>query len=133
MQENKITGEIKKVLDGEKGLCLAILYGSYANDRAHSESDVDIAVLYDHPLNAEQKSGLLYKLGDRLGKEIDLSDLYALNGTILQQILCKGRLIIENRPSEYEKLVKRMIYNQADMMPLVQREQKKRLKKSLYG
>ncbi|MGM0601032.1 MAG: type VII toxin-antitoxin system MntA family adenylyltransferase antitoxin [Candidatus Rifleibacteriota bacterium] len=132
MQNDKIVNQIKKVLENEKSLCLAILYGSYANGKVHPQSDVDIAVLYDYPLNAPQKNDLLCKLGDKLHKEIDLTDLYNLNGTILQQILCKGRLVIEKQPSKYENLVKRMIYNQADMMPLVQREQKNRLKKSLY-
>jgi len=44
-----------KVLSSEKGLRLAIIYGATAAGSMRSDSDVDLAVLFDHPLSADQK------------------------------------------------------------------------------
>jgi len=52
-----------------------------------------------------------------LGRNIDLVDLQSVSGPILQQALCRGE-IIRSDDRIYPLLIKKMWFNQADMMPL---------------
>jgi hypothetical protein len=96
-------------------------------------SDVDIAVLFERPLDAGQKIALAEQLENKLSLPVDLADLYVMSGTILRQILCKGQVLVKNDPLAMERLVRRMIYNQADMMPFVLRTLEERQKRFVYG
>ncbi|MBC8206018.1 MAG: nucleotidyltransferase domain-containing protein [Kiritimatiellales bacterium] len=57
-----LAARAKAALGDEPGLKLAILYGSAATGRMRAGSDVDIAVLFDRPLRAEQKMTLIGQL-----------------------------------------------------------------------
>lgn len=96
-------------------------------------SDVDIALLFDHPLDAEQKMTLMSRLESELGRDVDLVDLFALNGTILKQVLTKGRVLIQTTSGALAKLTQRMIYNQTDMMPYVSRTLIERQRRFIHG
>ncbi|EWH08181.1 DNA polymerase beta domain-containing protein [Catenovulum agarivorans DS-2] len=124
---------IKEILKQQPGLELAILYGSAATGKMRLDSDIDIAVQFSQPLNAHQKMVLASQLEKQLNRTIDLTDLSNLNGTILKQVLTKGVVIVENVKGTKEKLIRRMIYNQADMMPYVIRTLKERQKRFLHG
>jgi len=123
----------KEILLAEPGLKLALTYGSVASGKMRADSDVDIAVLFDRPLNAEQRMQLTARLEKSLSKTVDLVDLFSLNGTILKQILCKGRVLIRKNPADFTELTRQMIYNQADMMPYVHRTLKERQERFVYG
>lgn len=112
---------VKAVLCDELGLQLAILYGSAVTGKMRAGSDIDIAVLFDRPLSAEQKMMLMSRLERKLQRDVDLVDLFSLSGTILKQVLCQGRVLIQTKPGALTELIQRMIYNQADMMPYVLR------------
>ena len=110
---SKIIAGAKKVLSEEPGLKLAILYGSAATGKMRADSDVDIALLLDRPLGAERKMELISRLESELRRDVDLVDLFSLSGTILKQVLRRGRVLIQTKPGELAKLVRKMIYNQA--------------------
>ena len=128
-----ISARIAKTLNQEPELKLAIVYGSAAAGRMRPDSDVDVAVLYGNPLNLEQKMDLINRLELELKRDVDLVDLFNLSGTILKQILCKGRLVINNNTSALTRLYQRMVYNQADMMPYVIRTLMERQQRFLNG
>jgi predicted nucleotidyltransferase len=129
----EIISKAKKVLSEESGLVLAILYGSVATGTMRPDSDVDVALLFDRPLAADQKIELIMRLESELRRDVDLVDLFALNGTILKQVLSKGRVFIQSHPGALAGLVQRMIYNQADMMPYVTRTLVERQKRFIHG
>lgn len=129
----EIEVRITEVLQGESQLKLAMLYGSAASGSLRPESDVDIAILLNQPLTAEQKVRLSAKLENVVHRQVDLVDLFALSGTILQQILSKGRVLMQKNPEEFTQLLKRMIYNQADMMPYVSRTLLERQQRFIHG
>lgn len=129
----EITDQAKAVLSEERGLRLAILYGSAATGKLRTDSDLDIALLFDVPMNAERKMEIISRLGSRLQREVDLVDLRALNGTILKQILRKGRVLMQAEPGVLAGLVRKMIYNQADMMPYVSRTLLERQRRFIHG
>lgn len=115
------------------GLRVAILYGSAAKDRMTARSDVDVAVLFDRPLSAESKMALAAELGAELSRAVDLVDLFSLNGTLLKQILCKGRVFVRRSPEDLAALLCRMTYNQSDMMPYVVRTLQERQERFIHG
>ena len=94
----------------------AILFGSAAKGRLTAQSDVDIAVAANKVLSVESRCDLAVALSCALGREVDLIDLQAVSGPILEQALCSGRILKNNDHDLYAGLMKRLWYNQADMM-----------------
>jgi len=129
----EIVAQAKEVLCNEQGLKLAIVYGSAATGKMRADSDVDLAVLFDRPLSAEQKMILMSHLERELHRDVDLVDLFALSGTILKQVLSKGRVLIQTKPGALAELIHRMIYNQTDMMPYVSRTLIERQRRFIHG
>lgn len=125
--------QIKTILCKEPRLKLAILYGSAATGKMRPDSDIDVALLFDHPLSTDKKMELLARLEHELGRDIDLVDLFNLNGTILRRILSKGLILVQTQPGVMEALVRKMIYNQTDMMPYVTRTLIERQQRFVYG
>jgi len=62
--------ELTEILNRQKGLRLAILFGSLATGRATPESDIDLAVDLGTPMNAEQKMQLISDLATVTGRPI---------------------------------------------------------------
>jgi uncharacterized protein len=132
-ERSEIARQVKAALADEPGLKLALLYGSAADGKMRADSDVDVALLFDRPLTAEQKMRLVSRLESELKREVDLVDLFNLNGTILRRVLSKGRVLIQTKPDVLAALVRKMIYNQADMMPYVSRTLMERQQRFIYG
>ena len=131
-----VMGLAKEILLTEAGLILAIVYGSSVAGTSRIDSDVDIAVLFDNPLTADQKMAMATRLEKNLSRPVDLVDLCILNGTILKQILCNGRVLVRKDiipPYSCYELIHKMIYNQADMMPYVTRTLMERQQRFING
>lgn len=111
----------RDVLCSEPHLRLAIVYGSAAAGKLRADSDVDLGVLFDPPLTARQKMDLAGRLEQALLRGVDLVDLSAASATLLRQILCKGRVLIQRQPEAMAGLVRTMIYQEADLMPYIRR------------
>lgn len=109
------------ILYAEEGLQLVIVYGSVVAGNMRIDSDVDIALLFDQPLCAERKMEITARLERELLRNVDLVDIATLSGTILKQILCKGRVLYQKKTGILAEQAKKMIYNQTDMMPYVSR------------
>lgn len=121
----RLTSELSKDTD----LQVAVLYGSASSGRMRPDSDLDVAVLYKHSLTDEQRLALIDRLTSTLGRPVDLVDLSTVNGIILQQILCNGKVLLKNSVPSFVRLLQRMVYNQEDMMPYHRRELRERVEK----
>lgn len=126
---DRVISELKDVAR----LKLVVVYGSAAADTMQKGSDVDVAVLFGHTIDVEQKIQLKNRLEKVLKRDVDLVDLSGLSGTLLKQILCKGRVVINRDSQALADLYKRMIYNQTDMMPYVMRTLEERQQRFLNG
>ncbi len=133
MERATIENEILGVVADDSGLSIIILFGSASSGCMRTESDVDIAVLYDHSLSAHEKVSLTDRLSHRLGRIIDLVDLSAVNGVILRQVLCKGRVLLKRSASDYAALLERLVYNREDMMPYYNRTIQERVGAFAHG
>lgn len=97
---------------------LAILFGSNARGTARFDSDLDVGVAARQPLPAELRMRLIGDFAELAGRPVDLVDLQAAGIPILTQVLTTGRLILCADTSVYAELMKRVVFEQADFMPL---------------
>lgn len=113
----ELAEQILGVLAGFPEIAVAILFGSAVRKRLTAASDIDIGVAAVRTLTIERKLELLAALGRVLPREVDLVDLQAVSGPILQQALSQG-VLLKSAPAVYSALIRKMWFNQADMMPL---------------
>ncbi len=129
---NSIIGKIELILQHHPEILVATVFGSVIKNRLTPESDIDIAVAADHRLTFEQRQAVLLDLNSELPCEVDLIDLHRVYGPILQQALC-GKIIKKTSPELFAFLLRKMWYNQADMMPYTRMILKKNAERLIYG
>ncbi len=101
-------------------ITLAYVFGSVAKGTAQSNSDVDVAVLCDSPMTAEQQIALISDIAEATGRAVDLIDLATVGEPVLGQILRHGVRIIGDQ-ERHAELVYKHILNNEDFMPYVER------------
>ena len=107
---------IRAILERHGNIRLAILFGSLASGRATPQSDVDVAVLADNPIDAGFRMALMDELAVAAGRPVDLIDLHTAGEPLLGQILKRGvRLFGDD--ADYAELIKRHVFEEADFMP----------------
>lgn len=116
-----IENKIGRILAGHLELEIGILFGSVSRGGARTDSDIDVAVAGSRTLNADEILALVEEIAVETGRPVDLVDLQASGGSILQQVLTKGKLVYCVDRTRYAELIKRMLFEQADFMPYRQR------------
>jgi uncharacterized protein len=96
---------------------LALIYGSFSKGQQKATSDIDVAVAGTHKLSMDEKLDVAQSVSKVFKREVDLVDLKTVSGLILQQALTQGKIILNRKPGIYAELLKKMWFNQADMMP----------------
>ena len=109
--------DIAKYLLACPDIRLAILFGSLARGCARSHSDMDIAIAGGRPLQAHEKRALIEGLAMLAGRPVDLIDLHSADGLILAQALTTGKILFCADRMLYAMLIKKSLFNNADMMP----------------
>ena len=132
-QPDQYLEKIRKILSDQVEIKYATVFGSLAKDRLTTESDIDIAVAGEKPLSVEFLVRLIDTLNADLAIPVDLIDLQTVSGSILQQALCTGITVKKTSTLLLSSLIKKMWYNQADMMPNVLMSQKKHSARFLDG
>jgi len=133
MPDKELIEKILSVMDNYPEIHIVILFGSAARNRLRPDSDIDIAVAGSRMFSSDQKYDMLLSLSEVLARDVDIVDLQAVAGPILQQALCKGVIIKKTSPPILAELIKKMWYNQADMMPYTRRILKARCKRFIHG
>ena len=108
--------QLRALLTGFPQLELALLFGSLAQDRHRTGSDIDIAVAAQQALTATEKIALVEALAERTGRPVDLVDLKVVAEPLLGQILRHGRRLLGSDRA-YAQLISRHLFDQADFMP----------------
>lgn len=103
---------------------LAILFGSLANGQATPQSDLDLAVQADKPLDVDLKMALIGDLAEAFGRPVDLVDLRTAGEPLMGQIF-KGRRILGSTTA-YGKLLAKHLRDVADFLPYRERILKQR-------
>lgn len=97
----------------------ALVFGSFAKGLLKFESDLDVAIVTAAPLSLDQKMDLVRALVDRFGRPVDVIDLTSTHGAIARIALTQGILVFCRDHRAYAERIRRMIYDQADWMPIV--------------
>jgi predicted nucleotidyltransferase len=108
---------LRAVLKHYPYIRLCILFGSTASGRSTSRSDLDVAIAAEEPLLPETRLELLEAFAAATNREIDLIDLMAETGPILKQALSKCVVVQNVDKLLYARLISRMLFAEADMMP----------------
>lgn len=111
--KEKLVATLKKYQEVK----LAILYGSLADERETSESDLDLGIAGAELISSDLKLEIIEELAEKIGRPVDLIDLQSAHGTILKQILTKGSVLYSHDTTLYAGIMKRMLFEDADFMP----------------
>lgn len=130
---NEVCTVVRQVLEQYPQITVAYVFGSAAHDRLTMSSDVDVAVAAETPLSFNLRLDLATRLSEALQREVDLIDLQAVSGVILQQSLCTGKRVLLKDAALHARLIQRLWFEQADMMPYTRRILAERRKRFLYG
>jgi len=114
--QQSIDEVIRGVLAAHGRIVLAVLFGSMADLRARSDSDVDIAVAAGRALSADEKLALIGQLAERLGRPVDLIDLQTVGEPLLGEIIRHGRRVL-GTDTAYASLISKHLFDQADFLP----------------
>lgn len=112
---------------------MALLIGSYGTNRQRPDSDVDLAVSAGRPLTAEERIHLTQTIASVTHRPVDLIDLETVHGLILKHALREGKSLIPSHPATFEKLLKRMIYEQEDLNPQIHQAKVDRVEAFTHG
>lgn len=113
--------KIQSVMARHSSVVLVILFGSIARGRSRNDSDLDIAIATSTPLTAQTHIAITEDLALAFGRPVDLIDLDRTHNPLLQQILTKGRRVLCQDRTRYAELLRRMVYEEADVMPYYRR------------
>ncbi len=116
---------IKQVLERYGTIRLAMLFGSLAQGEADRDSDLDLAIGADRPLNTHEKIQLIAELAEALGRPVDLVDIYLAGEPLLGQIVTRGKKIL-GADTDFAFVLNKHLLNQADFMPYRSRILKER-------
>ena len=112
---------VTKVLVDEADLVLAIAFGSLAVGRAGSESDVDVGVLTEDPLDDRRRERLVRAIAQATGRPVDLVDLRSAGVPLLRTILTTGTVLLRRDATAHAQLVSQMLADVEDFLPLRER------------
>ncbi|RMG29119.1 MAG: nucleotidyltransferase domain-containing protein, partial [Gammaproteobacteria bacterium] len=96
------------------------LFGSQAEGRSRPDSDLDVAVAADAPLDTAQKRALIEQLAEATGRPVDLVDLHTAGEPLLGRLLQGKPLLVRDRKL-FVELVKRHLIDVEDFLPLQRR------------
>lgn len=108
-------------LAAESDILLAIAFGSAAGGTSRPDSDLDLAVLGDAPLDARRRQELIRLVADVTGRPVDLVDLRTAGVPVLRSALHAGRKLVCRDRRVYEQLVSRMLVDTEDFLPYRER------------
>lgn len=132
MHLQKVISKTRAVLEDFPEIDLACLYGSSLHGRMRLSSDIDIGVASTEDLSFEKWLEIRTRLCRALKKEVDLVDLRQLEGRILLEAICHGKIIVMKTPQILVCFMKKIIYFSEDFEPLVKNMVNKRLERYFH-
>ncbi len=88
--------DLRDALRTEPNVRLAVLFGSFATGTEGDESDADVLVVL-RDASADAMAGLSHRLGDRVGREVQLARLQDAerSRTLMTDVLAEGRVLVD--------------------------------------
>lgn len=108
-------------LAGEPDIVLAIAFGSVTGGTSRTDSDLDLAVFGDAPLDARRRQELIRLVAEITGRPVDLVDLRTAGVPVMRSALHEGRKLVCRDRRVYEQLLSRMLADTEDFLPYRER------------
>lgn len=118
--------EAAQVLDRLSGLATLWVFGSRAKGTARSDSDLDLAALFDRPLQPAELADIAADLSVAIGLPVDLVDLDRASPILAHQVLKYGRLLVDRDPARRRRFFVRHV-SVYDDLKILRREAEKAL------
>jgi len=112
---------VRALLSAQPDIQVAIAFGSTAAGNAGPDSDFDIAILAERPLDASRRSELIRTIAEVTGRPVDLIDLRTAGVMILRSVFRTGRRLICRDRRAYDQVLTRMLTDAEDFLPYRQR------------
>jgi len=94
---------IKSFFENKKDIVAVYLFGSYADGKEHSSSDVDLAILFgnrDREAVNQKLDEYLVALSRNLRKDVHLTAMDSAGEELLKQIFKNGKCLVVNEPKK---------------------------------
>ena len=105
----------------DEDIVIAIAFGSIVTGGLRPDSDVDIAILTQQPLNTQRRQELICMLADITGRPVDLVNRRTAGVMVMRSLLKHGtRLGCKDRRA-YESLRARILVGAPVFLPYYQR------------
>ena len=133
MEDAETLSAVRDVLLRQPDIELACVFGSFAEARQTSTSDIDVAVAAQEPIGPQRRLALYDAIASAARRPVDLVDLHRAGPLVLTQALTRGKRIVKRDPGVLARLLVKMWYLNADLMPLVRMIHDTRRKRFLHG
>ena len=133
MEDAGTLNSVRDVLLRQPDIELACVFGSFAEGRQTPTSDIDVAVAAREPIDSQRRLALNDAIANAAGRPVDLVDLQRAGPLVLTQALTRGKHIVKRDSGVLARLLVKMWYLNADLMPLVRMIQDTRRKRFLHG
>lgn len=122
MGPEEIKRKVADTLEEEKDIAAAYLFGSFAKGLQQSESDVDIAVLYEEEVEDifSRTTELQEKISRELDREVDLRALNDQDTRFTYNVLREGETILSNNDRLRTDFEREKMRKYLDMKPFYQ-------------
>jgi predicted nucleotidyltransferase len=92
-------------LDDRFGLDALWLFGSAATGMATTDSDIDLAALFQRRPSGVELLEAKQQLGSLLSRDVDVVDLDRASPILVMQVLRYGRLLLDRQPARRLRVV----------------------------
>ena len=133
MEDGRTLSAVRDVLLQQQDIEFACVFGSFAQGRQTPTSDIDVAVAARMPLDPRRRLTLNDDISSVTGRPVDLVDLHRVGPVLLTQALTRGKRLVKRDSRILARLLMKMWYLNADLMPLVRMIQAERRKRFLHG
>ena len=133
MEDARILSSVRDLLLRQPDIEFACVFGSFAQGRQTPASDIDVAVAAQAPIDPDRRLALNDEVASAAGRPVDLVDLHRAGPLLLTQALTKGKRLVKRDSRVLARLLVKMWYLNADLMPLVRMIQDTRRKRFLHG
>ena len=94
----ELAGVVEALRRQVPGLLAVWVFGTWGTVHERPDSDLDVAVLAEHPLTAEDIRAALAALSDATDRDIDLVDLTRADAVLRAQVVAYGRRLFCAEP-----------------------------------
>lgn len=116
-----IVESLRRALDREPSIVLAVLFGSLAAGRARARSDVDLAIGWSADVTAGEREASLNRLERAAGRTVDAVDVAEAPPLLRMEIARTGEVLVERIPHAWSDFRMHAMIDWWDFAPLARR------------